>query len=223
MLRRTRAAIVRDSTSKRGTMASKRLRSPERREQVLDVTLQLIAENGVTGTTLTRIASAVGVTTPALYAHFANRKEILLAALDLLITRRTAHHHLQREGDALDRLRQLASEHGNLASSANDKSVLALFEFIAAPPAEALREALASKHRALLDSITDMVREGQVEGSIDPDVDPRQTAWMIVSRAWTEDIAYLMGLTDDWTETRSLRMLDLILDSAAVPGRTYAP
>ena len=87
-------------------MAGKRLRSPERKEQVLETTLQLIAEHGVTGTTLTRIASAVGVTTPALYAHFANRKEILLAALDLLVSRRTAHHRLKRKGTALERLRE---------------------------------------------------------------------------------------------------------------------
>ena len=195
-------------------MADKRLRSKERREQVIEVTLQLIAEHGVTGTTLTRIAAAVGVTTPALYAHFVNRKEILLAALDLLISRRTAHHHVEREGDAVERLRQLAAEHANLASPDSDKSVLALFEFIAAPPAEGLREALATKHRALVASIAEVVREGQQEGSIAPEVDPRQTAWMIVSRAWTDDIVYLMGLTDDWTPDRSKQMLDLILRSA---------
>ena len=196
-------------------MAERRLRSRERREQVIEVTLQLIAEHGVTGTTLTRIAAAVGVTTPALYAHFANRKEILLAALDLLISRRTAHHHVEREGDAIERLRQLSAEHADLASPDSDKSVLALFEFIAAPPAEGLREALATKHRALVRSIAEVVREGQQEGSVAPGVDPLQTAWMIVSRAWTEDIVYLMGLTDDWTADRSEQMLDLILRSVA--------
>ncbi len=199
---------------------AKRLRSRERQEQVIDATLQLVAEHGVTGTTLTRIAAAVGVTTPALYAHFANRKAILLAALDVLVTGRTAHHQLQREGDAIERLRQMEAEHAGLASPHSDKSVLALFEFIAAPPAEGLREALAAKHRLLVDEIAEVVRQGQEEGTIAADVDPRQAAWMIVSRAWTEDIVFLMGLTDDWTEARSKQMLDLILTSIATPRPT---
>ncbi len=195
----------------------KRLTGQERREQIVEATLHLVAESGVTGTTLTRIATAVGVTTPALYAHFANRKEILLAALDVLMQQRTAHHRLIAEGNALERLREIGLRHSELVASDDDKSVLALFEFIAASPHEGLRETMGHRHLLLVEDIAEVVRQGQEEGTIIKEADPAQVAWMIVSRAWTEDIAHLMGVTGDWNQERSNQMLDLILASIAAP------
>jgi AcrR family transcriptional regulator len=196
--------------------------SDERREQIIEVTLNLVAEVGVTGTTLTRIAAGVGVTTPALYAHFANRREILLAALDVLVQRRTALHRQAAGGTALDRLRDIGLAHSELAAPQNDRSVLALFEFIAASPQEGLREALGEKHLLLIQDLASIVREGQDEGIVAQEADPEQVAWMMVSRAWTEDIAHLMGIREAWTEERSERMLDLILGSVTHPARQTA-
>ncbi len=200
-----------------------RLSSRERREQIIEVTLNLVAESGVTGTTLSRIASGVGVTTPALYAHFANRKEILLAALDVLMERRTALHRVLGEGNAIERLREIGHRHSELVGSDHDKSVIALFEFIAASPQEGLREMMGDKHLFLVEDIAEIVRQGQKEGTIVSDADPQQVAWMIVSRAWTEDVAYLMGVSDAWTQQRSNQMLELILSSVAAPALTEQP
>jgi len=48
-------------------------------------------------------------------------------------------------------------------------------------------------------------------------------AWMIVSRAWTEDITHLLGVGKEWNEERSDRMLELILDSIAADPQDVAP
>lgn len=189
----------------------------ERRRQIIDVTLDLVAEHGVRGTTLARIASAVGVTTPALYAHFENRKDILLEALEVLFEKRTLPHRQPAQGTAIERLKQIGYRHTDQLASLDDRSVFALFEFIAAPPEEGLRETLGLKHLILVDEIADVVRQGQTEGTIRAEVDPEQTAWMIVGRAWTEDVAHLMGVTNAWTPRRSILMLEMILDSIAVP------
>lgn len=194
----------------------RRLRTSERREQIVEATLDLVARYGVPGTTLTRVASAIGVTTPALYAHFPNRKAIFQAAIDRLIQRRTAAHRLVAEGTALERLREIGHRHSELVAS-DDKSVLALFEFIAAAPEEGLRETLGNGILGLVDELAKIVRQGQDEGSIIREVDPQQVAWMIVSRAWTEDIAQLTGISHTWNVERSNRMLELILTSIAAP------
>jgi len=164
------------------------------------------------------------VTTPALYAHFRNRREILLASLDVLMEHRTSLHREVPNGNALDRLRTIEGRHSQLLGR-DDRSVLALFEFIAAPPEEGLRETLGQKHLVLIHQIADLIRQAKQEGSVRPEVDPLQTAWMLVSRAWTEDIAHLMGISHEWNETRSLRMLDFILDSIAAmpPGEKARP
>ena len=199
------------------------MKSGQRREQIIDATLNLVAEYGVRGATLTRIAREIGVTTPALYAHFACRREILIAALDVLIERRTAHHREASDGNALERLRHIGESHSELVASEDDRSVLTLFEFIAASPQEGLRETVGDRHLLLVDDIADVVRQGQAEGTIVPAADADQVAWMIVSRAWTEDIAQLMGVSHAWSEERSTRMLDLILASISVSGEGGTP
>lgn len=195
----------------------RRLEHQARREQIINATLDLVAEHGVRGTTLSRIAEAIDVTTPALYAHFANRREILLASLELIFEKVHAIHHLANEGTALERLREIAHRHSRLVSSKGDGFLPAMFEFIAAPLAEGLREALGANHLTLVDELAEIVREGQREGTILEKVDPEQVAWLLVSRAWTEDVSQLMGTTDGWTVDRSNRMLELILSSIEVP------
>lgn len=185
----------------------------DRRDQIIDAALRLIEESGVRGATINRIATAIGVTPPALYGHFANRREILIAALDALIEKRTASHGQATHATGLERLREIGHAHSRLVASDSDRSVLALFEFIAASPQEGIRESVGVRHAMLVDSIARVVREGQADGSISAEADPEQVAWMIVSRAWTEDIAQLMGISHLWSLERSNQMLELILAS----------
>jgi AcrR family transcriptional regulator len=58
-----------------------RLPPAERREQLLDAALDLIAREGYGGVTMEAVARAVGVTKPVVYDSFANRGELLRALL----------------------------------------------------------------------------------------------------------------------------------------------
>jgi len=60
----------------------KRPRSNNRREQILNETINLIMQNGLSGATMIRIAEKVGISQPAIYRHFKNRKEIMLASVN---------------------------------------------------------------------------------------------------------------------------------------------
>jgi AcrR family transcriptional regulator len=65
-------------------MRSEVVRSPrkpkgqgsERRQEILDAALVLFTQRGVLGVTTRDIAAAVGLSQPAIYAHFRNRDEI---------------------------------------------------------------------------------------------------------------------------------------------------
>jgi AcrR family transcriptional regulator len=203
--------------------SGRRLKSQERRKQIVDVALNAVAEYGVRGTTLTRIAQGVGVTTPALYAHFANRREILLAALDVLFDRIRAVDRYSSQEDALERLREIGLYHSSLVGAAQDGFVFPLFEFIAAPLEEGLREAIGVRQIERVKELAAIVRLGQEQGTIIKEADPDQVAWMIVGRAWTEDVAHLMGVTEHWNEERSNKMLELILGSIATLEGTRPP
>ncbi len=49
----------------------------ERREEILDATLELLGQYGLEGTTVSRIAAAVGLTPGALYRHFESRAALI--------------------------------------------------------------------------------------------------------------------------------------------------
>jgi hypothetical protein len=67
----------------------------------------------------------------------------------------------------------------------------------------------------LVDDLANIIREGQQQGTVRKDVDPSQIAWMLACRAWTEDLALLMGITEHWNQGRSKLMLDHILEFIA--------
>jgi AcrR family transcriptional regulator len=52
-------------------------------EQILGVSVELLRTRGVSGVTMRRIASALGVSAPGLYRHFANHEAILSAIADV--------------------------------------------------------------------------------------------------------------------------------------------
>lgn len=61
---------------------SVRLTAPARREQLLDVALEVFARLGYHGASMNEIADAAGVTKPVLYQHFDSKRELYLALLD---------------------------------------------------------------------------------------------------------------------------------------------
>lgn len=61
---------------------SMRLPAPARREQILDVSVQVFARRGFHSASMNDVAEAAGVTKPVLYQHFESKQELYLALLD---------------------------------------------------------------------------------------------------------------------------------------------
>ncbi len=61
---------------------SMRLPAPARREQILDVSVQVFARRGFHSTSMNDVADAAGVTKPVLYQHFDSKQDLYLALLD---------------------------------------------------------------------------------------------------------------------------------------------
>jgi AcrR family transcriptional regulator len=64
------------------TSSTQRLTATARREQLLEVSLQVFARNGYHDTSMNDIADAAGVTKPVLYQHFDSKRELYQALLD---------------------------------------------------------------------------------------------------------------------------------------------
>lgn len=55
----------------------------DRQQQIVDLAVKIIAKDGVQALTMHRLAKDVGVTEPALYRHFKNKRAILESVIDM--------------------------------------------------------------------------------------------------------------------------------------------
>ena len=60
---------------------SVRLSATARREQILDIAVQVFAHQGFHGTSMNDVAVAAGVTKPVLYQHFASKRDLYMPEL----------------------------------------------------------------------------------------------------------------------------------------------
>ncbi len=195
-------------------MARPYLKAGERKRQIVEAAMRLAAEHGVRGITMSLIAAEIGVTTAALYSHFASRKDILLATLEASFEGIFELHRSCTDPDALERLRDICLGHTDFVSRAVTVR-MALFEFAAAPPDEGLREVVGAKMLMLVDDLARIVREGQQQGTIRKEIDPLQVAWILWTRGWAEEGTCIMGIGSHWIEERSKLMLEDLLEQIA--------
>jgi AcrR family transcriptional regulator len=184
-----------------------------RKQQIVEVTMDLVAKNGVRATTTSRIAAAAGISEATLYRHFASRTDMLLAAMDLVYERVFKVIHSAESENALERLRGIGRYHAGIIADDTEGFVYPLFEFVAAPPECGLREPLAEHQRAAIASLCAIVEEGKEQKLVRTDVDTAQIAWELVAVYWAQDVSYLMGLEEYVDVTRGQRMLERILTS----------
>ena len=91
----------------------RRLRRPERREQILIAATEAFARNGFAATSLDDIAAQAGITRVLLYRHFDSKTDLYQAVLDRMCARLDAHVEEPVGGftdDSIDGLLAAATE-----------------------------------------------------------------------------------------------------------------
>ena len=197
---------------------SKRMTAEARKRQIAQVTCDLIAEYGLRGATMARIAEQAGVRQASLYTHFSSRREILLAALDLVYEKIYASRETSSNENSLERLRKMCDHHLVLWATQGERHhAHQLMEFVSGGRSEGLGEVLAEKHMASIEAYAQVVRDGQQEGLIPAYVDPDQVAWLITGWAFAGDVSHLMGFKEFLDPNISVHWLDVIFASFAAP------
>jgi TetR/AcrR family transcriptional regulator len=195
-----------------------------RKRQVVDVTLDLIGEYGLRGTTMSRIAEGAGIRQASLYTHFDSRRDILLAALDEVYKKIHASRETVTDENSLGRLREMCDHHLELWAAQGERHhAHLLLEFVAGARSEGLAEVLAEKHLRSLEQFTQVVEDGKREGKIPPYVDPAQVSWLITGWAFAGDVAHQMGFESFFDPSIVVHWLDVIFESFAAPPSGESP
>lgn len=208
----TEDPVDRDADDDRQAQTRRRHTRTERREEVADATLRLMAKHGLTGTTVGRIAEELGIAPQSLYAHFKSRDEMLLAAIDPLIDMTDRWFQSSDEPDVVQRLKILGETHMPFLAGQLDGFVIPAYEFITAPHDTGLPDAFGRRQVEQLGKIAHIIDEGKAQGSIREDVDSARVAWRLIVFAWAEDIAEMMGIHEFIGEGISAEILDVLLE-----------
>src|SRR5881227_2160317 len=171
-----------------------RMPAAERREQLLDVTKAIVAENGFHAVSIEAVAREAGITRPIVYGHFTD----LQGLLEALVEREGVRALTQLakvlpvdlgQGDPREQL--LAGLRGYLEAVQSDP---ATWRLVLMPPEgapEILRERIESGRSAVVSQLAQALRPGVGPGGESPY--PELTARML--SAFSDEAARLV-LTD---------------------------
>lgn len=202
----------------------RRMSRAKRRQQLIEVTVKLIGDLGINGTTVSKISAEVGLSEMAAYRHFESKEEILMEANSYLLGRILEWLDCSDEPSVIDRIRQIGERHLDMLSSDLEMYTAPYMQFLTMSQTDdPLHRHVAINNDAMKEKIASLVQEGMVEGSIRADVDPWLFTHEFVGWFLAEDIHCLTDLRDGtFTRSSHLRMLDLILGDIAAPGHLTA-
>ena len=203
------------------TARNRRLPPEERRAQIVEAVLKVVATHGVPGATVSKIAAASGVSEGALYVHFASREEMLKAARDAIFEEMARLIDSSAGRTAPERLSHIAQHHSRLMKTQLGGFTAPWIEFIAAGPQGGLRDAVAETQSKAFEKMLKIVREGQADGTIRPDLDARRLTWQFYTILWTENVSSLMGLVEYIDEGHSAYSLELLLREAGADDAAF--
>jgi AcrR family transcriptional regulator len=173
-----------------------RMRSADRRRQLLQVAAERFARLGYRGTTTAELAKAAGITEPILYRHFENKLDLFVTLIDE-VGREVIHDWQAR----LDGVKEPAKRleillGGNPSTHEKGKGVYrvifqAMTEVEGDPEIiKALRKHLSKLHKFIKDELTLL----QKAGFMRRDEPPADLAWLLINVAVGYGMVSPMGV-----------------------------
>jgi TetR/AcrR family transcriptional regulator, fatty acid metabolism regulator protein len=164
-------------------MATKKLATEIRREQIALAALRLVAKKGLRKLSVAQVARQVGLVPSALYRHFRSKDEIIDAMLGLLRSKMMGNvETVQAEtNDPELQLQRLLELHAGLIKDNQAIPRILFSDEVYSGPPERKRQ-MFGVLKGYRDAVAEIIREGQRSGRFhqDPDLDPDTLALMFV-------------------------------------------
>ncbi len=152
-----------------------------RQNEIMVAALELIASKGIQNFTLKNLSKKIGITEPAIYRHFENKIEILIAILDNLVRNSGSifEKELNEKGGAIVKLEHIFSKHFEAFSNTP-----ALVSVIFSEEIFRNEPTLIQKVMEVMDKsdaiITSIILSGQKSGEIRSDTDVKHLSIMVM-------------------------------------------
>ena len=161
----------------RSQAAERRSRAPRRRQQeIRDAAAVVFHEKGYESTSIQDIADSVGILKGSLYYYITSKEDLLFEIIQDV--HETARKNLRLsqpdEGDALQRIRAFVVAHFT-HNAANLVKVAVFFQDFRSLSGER-RRTIVEERDLYENSLRDLIRVGQAERIVCPDIDPKLAA-----------------------------------------------
>ncbi|MBN1985456.1 MAG: TetR/AcrR family transcriptional regulator [Prolixibacteraceae bacterium] len=153
----------------------------DRQKQIINVSLDLIAENGIQGLTIKNLAKRIGFSESAIYRHYENKIEILVAILNYFKenAEKLFNTELNTEGDALTKIDHLFLNQFRIFSASPSLVAVIFSEELFRN--EAILVAKVSEiMKSNLDALTSIIITGQKNGELRTDVEAEHLAIVVM-------------------------------------------
>jgi AcrR family transcriptional regulator len=162
-------------------MATEKLNTEARQEQLAQAALSLITTQGLKRLSVARVARRIGLVPSAVYRHFESKDELLDAVLELIREHLSANVVQASQGtkDALQVLRRLVMAHVRLIRE-NEGILSVVFSDEVQDGRPERKARVHTMIQGYLNKVAQIVSRGQREGHIRPDVDPGTVSVMFL-------------------------------------------
>ena len=175
-----------------------RLPAAERRLELIETAVRVFAEGSYRGTTTAEIARAAGVSEPILYRHFASKRDLYFAALDLVWAKARAawEEAIADAPDVRAGLESMGRRHFGVRDCKTQLAELWVQSLSEATEDPELRKYVRKHMREVHDFFASLIRRGQEEGVFHADRDVDAEAWLFVSGSILGMVGRRVGLLD---------------------------
>ena len=190
---------------------ARRLPAATRKRQIIDSARGVFAAQSYAKVGTADLAKAAGISEPALYRHFAGKKELFVATL-----RATAPRLLkvweEISVDYEDPIETLWAIGVYYYDHLDSHSANMKLQFRALSEADdpEIQAALRESFDGFVEFVADTLEEGKARGIVRRDVESRMVAWQFLGIGLTLDVMHILGLTGEMDRAR-----------AAMWGRVY--
>lgn len=153
----------------------------DRQKEIIDVSLDLIAENGIQGLTIKNLAKKIGFSESAIYRHYENKIQILVGILNFFKenTERLFNSELNAEGDALTKINHLFFNQFKIFS-ASPSLVAVIFSEELFRNEAILVEKVSEIMNNNFNTLTIIISTGQEKGELRADVEAEHLAIVVM-------------------------------------------
>ncbi len=165
----------------RSEEANQRIRE-ERREQILDASILVFARKGLAATKIADIAEASNISQGLIYRYFENKEDIFAVLMERALgsTVLLAQMALQQPGTPLAKLRWLLQQYLPGLWEQPEYALMVTHALTDEAIPEKVREPALEQARLIMETIQQLVIEGQVSGEVAAD-DPRVLTLMVLA------------------------------------------